>query len=53
METDGWGNWRVFFVGGGEEKHLNNVTFHQEIIIARNVDGDIWLAGDNFNEMIQ
>ena len=45
METDGWGNCRVFFVGGGEEKHLNNVTFHQEIIIARNVDGDILRAG--------
>ena len=30
---------------GGEERHLNNVTFHQEIIIARNVDGDIWPAG--------
>ena len=47
MEKDGWGNWRVFF-GGGEEtfkRHLNNVTFHQEIIIAWNVDGDIWLAG--------
>ena len=28
-----------------EERHLNNVTFHQEIIIARNVDADIWLAG--------
>ena len=30
---------------GEERRHLNNVTFHQEIIIARNVDADIWLAG--------
>lgn len=28
-----------------EERDLNNVTFHQEIIIARNVDADIWSAG--------
>ena len=30
---------------GEERRHLNNVTFHQEIIIAWNVDGDIWRAG--------
>ena len=36
-----------------EEKTSRWWHLHQEMIIARNVDGDIWLVGDNFNKMIQ
>ena len=49
MEKDGWGKLaRLFRLRRREEtfkRDLNNVTFHQEIIMARNVDADIWLAG--------